>query len=584
MSDQLTPDLEAQLDAWLANREPTVIPVSFVDRIAGIPRSPASARRPGLALVPVTGRRSPSGLLAAAVVAAALAILVGGPFLAAFQRDKGVTSSASRSTSPSTSASASPGPATFEPVTPPPTSAAVWPSDFRSDGVLPAALADGVDHGMIDTPIGRARWVHVTGDAKSLPDPLVPILAPDGTLVWFGGGGPSVACYNDPKSATCADPPSPGLWVSKDALAPREARRLPIDVPDANLWLSGGTFWFTSSDPQTVWSSPDLETWQQTDLSGLRSPGPASIDWRMTISPSESVGGSAVASVEYTAADPGSLLGYPGRQVGLAQSGGGYVAREYRRMGDGGPKDLGAITVRKTTDGIRFMAGDGREVGRVAGVGLEFVDTWVRQGGLTYRQLAVLDGKRWSPVDLPVAPLADWPNLVKVGDAMLAFVVEPDQRVRAWRTVDGRTWTGGDVLVASDGTPMRSSGVTYRDGENGRVLIVFGGDDSSGWQSTDGEHWTPASFISGEILGARIAQGWFQTGDQTADGSWQVSSDGSTWKSVPALHAVIDKTQPLGGGGSSTSVVGNTVFFSVDEAEAPFSRDVWMIEFEQPAP
>jgi len=31
-------------------------------------------------------------------------------------------------------------------------------------------------------------------------------------------------------------------------------------------------------------------------------------------------------------------------------------------------------------------------------------------------------------------------------------------------------------------------------------------------------------------------------------------------------------------------VVGNTVLFSVDEAEAPFSRDVWMIEFEKPAP
>ena len=300
----------------------------------------------------------------------------------------------------------------------------------------------------------------------------------------------------------------------------------------------------------------------------------------MTITPSESVAGSAVALVEYTAADPGGLLGYPGRQVALAESGGGYVAREYLPRRLGGGKDLGTITVRKTTEGIRFMAADGREVGRVAGVGLGFVDTWVRQGIITYRQLAVLDGERWSPVDLPLAPLADWPTLVKVGNTLRTFVVEPDQRVRIWRTVDGHTWTGGDVLLADDWTPIRSSGVTYRDGDNGRVLMVFAMDDSSGWQSTDGEKWTPASFVSGEILGARIAQGWFRTGDQTADGSWQVSPDGSTWESVPALRDVIDKTEPSGG--SSFSVIGNTVFFSVGEGGTTFTRDVWMIEFEEP--
>ena len=578
MSDQLSPDLEARLEAWLANRAPAEIPASFADRIASIPRVPASTRRPRSALGRVTGRRS-SALLAAAVVALALAIFAGGLFFAGSWRGLGVTSV----TAPSASPSATPEPVTPEPVTPPPTSAAGWPIDFRSDGVLPAVLADGVDHGTFGTSIGRVRWVHLTGDADALPDPLAPILAPDGTLVWFAGGGPGSACYNDPKSAACTDPPVPRLWAAKDALAPREARPLPIDVPEASLQLIGDTFWLTSSDPLTVWSSPDLKTWEQTDLSGLRSPGPATIDWRTTISPFDSAGGSAVASVEYAAADPGRLLGFPGRQVNLALSGGGYVAREFHSRRDGGDKDLGAITVARTADGIRFLGENGHEVGRVDGVGQEFVDMWVRQG-ITYRQLAVLDGTRWTPVDLPVAPLADWPMLAKVGDALVALVVESDQRVRAWRTVDGHTWTGGDVLVAADGTPMRSSGATYRDGEQGRVLIVFGADDSSGWTSTDGETWKPASFVSGEIPPIRLKQGWFRTADQTPDGDWQASSNGSDWESVPALREVVRKTAPSGAGGSSESVVGNTVFFSVDEAEAPFTRDVWMIEFEQPAP
>jgi hypothetical protein len=550
------------------------VPTSFAKRITSIPRSTPSARPSRLALA-ANGRRWRSALLLAAAVTTALALL-GGSFFAASQLEKVVTTASPSSTPTSVRA-------TPQPVTPQPTSAAVWPSDFRSDGVLPATLADGVDHGTIGTSIGRARWVHLTGDGASLPDPLAPILAPDGTLVWFTNGGPGAACANDPKSALCTDPPSPRLSVSTDALAPRVERRLPVDVAEADLSLIGDTFWFISSDPLNVWWSTDLQTWQQTEVSGLKSPGPASIPWRRTISPTEPVHGTTVASVEYTAADPGSLLGFPGRHVALAQGGGGYVAREYHPMREGGDKDLGAIKVRTTVDGIRFMDADGREVGRVDGVGMEFVDMWLRQG-ITYRQLAVLDRERWSPVDLPVAPLADWPMLVKVGDALLAFVVEPDERVRAWRTVDGHTWTGGDVLVADDGTPIQSTGVTYRAGENGPILVVLGKDDRSGWKSTDGEKWTPTSFDSGETPPIRIAQGWFRTGDQTADGDWQVSPDGSTWQSVPALRDVVGKTAPSGAGGSSESVVGNTVFFSVDEAGAPFTRDVWMIEFEKPVP
>jgi len=574
MDHQPTPDLEARLGAWLANRAPTEIPATFAERITGIPRSTPSARHSRLALIPLAGRRWRSTLLLAAAVATALAV-VGGSFFAASQLDKGVIISAPASTP--TPVRTTPPPSTSQP-----TSAAIWPSDFRSDGVLPDVLAGGVDHGTIDTSIGRARWVHLTGDGATLPDPLVPILAPDGTLVWFSRGGPGSACANDPKSASCTDPPSPALSVSRDALAPRETRRLPVDVAEADLWLSGDTFWFVSSDPVTVWSSADLKTWQQTDLSGLKSPGPSSIAWTMTVSPSESVHGATVALVEYAAADPGKLLGFPGRAVSLARSGAGYVAREYER--GLGFKDLGAITVRTTTDGIIFIDGGGREVGRVAGVGQAFVDRWVRQG-IVYDQLAVLDGDHWSPVVLPVAPITSWAMLVKVGDTLLVFVVEADERVRAWRTVDGHAWTGGDVLVV-DGVPMRSTGVTYRDGENGPILMAFGQDESSGWQSADGQTWTATSFVSRdtEFPPIRIAQGWFHTADQTENGDWQVSPDALTWASVPGLRDVVRKTSPTNAGGSSESGVRNTVFFSVDEAGAPFTRDVWMIEFELPAP
>ncbi len=581
MSDDLTRDVEARLDAWLANRAPTEIPPAFADRIASIPRVPVSAARPRV--VRIATKRSSSGLLAAAVVAIGLGIVASGLFFAASEREHAVTvtvaPSASASGTPAPSAAAS----ALAVATPPPTSIAVWPSDFRSTGILPATLADGIDHGLIDTPIGRARWVHLQGDAKTLPDPLVPTLLADGRLAWFDNGWPADACLNDPSSGTCDEPSPATLSISTDALAPRESSPLPVDAEEANFWSTGDTFWLTVADPESVWSSPDLEAWQETDLTGLRSPGPASIRWNRSASPSESIDGRAVATVEYTAVDPGSLLGYPGIEIHLVKEGDGFLVREHHSRSEGGDKDLAPVSVRETADGIAFDDGDGREVGRVDGVGPEFADMWAERG-LMYYQLAVLDGNTWSSIDLPGAPIDGWPMVVKVADRFLALVVEPDQRVRVWRSVDGSTWTGGAVLEDQDGTAMRSNGVTYRDEPGGRVLVVMGTDDVSGWESTDGDRWAPVTLDpNAPQPPTQMTHGAMRTGDQTADGSWQVSRDGETWEPVPALREVILKTAPAGAGGSSESAVGDTVFFSVDEAEAPSTRDLWIIEFEQPA-
>jgi hypothetical protein len=78
MDDQLTPDLEARLSAWLATRAPMEVPTSFANRITSIPRSTPSARPSRLALAP-NGRRWRSALLLAAAVTTALALL-GGSF------------------------------------------------------------------------------------------------------------------------------------------------------------------------------------------------------------------------------------------------------------------------------------------------------------------------------------------------------------------------------------------------------------------------------------------------------------------------------------------------------------------------
>jgi hypothetical protein len=46
--------------------------------------------------------------------------------------------------------------------------------------VLPDHLPADVPNGTIDTPLGKARWVHLTGDPTTLSQPYAPMITPSG--------------------------------------------------------------------------------------------------------------------------------------------------------------------------------------------------------------------------------------------------------------------------------------------------------------------------------------------------------------------------------------------------------------------
>jgi len=134
-------------------------------------------------------------------------------------------------------------------------------------------------------------------------------------------------------------------------------------------------------------------------------------------------------------------------------------------------------------------------------------------------------------------------------------------------------WIGVDEPKALLGTPARES------------LAERAGLRSGDWvreASTDGETWTLGPFPEGPT-GFRVPGGWVKTPDQSEDGVWQVSRDGTTWQPVPELSTLTTKIMPNGAGGASESLVGDAIWFTVEEAEAPYTRDVWVVEFDRPA-
>jgi len=565
MTRDLTPDLEVKLGSWLADRAPAPTPPEFVERILAIPRTTPVDDRRGLRVIDGNRRRL---LLLVAASLTSLGVVGGGLILAGVQQHEDTRPPTVRASSVVPPSASEIPPASADPSVP---AADTGP-------VIPTVVGAGIENGAVETSFGRARWVHWQGDATTFPDPI-PQIAPDGRFVWYRNGRSGWECTPDSPELRCTDM-SPRLWVSDGLLTERRSIPLPTADADAVFWKSEDRFWFLSSHPVGIWWTTDLATWQSGDISAISSPG-ADIPWKVSFALPAVIAGTPAVWARFSAADPGALLGHPGESVGLEADGrGGYVARRYRRRSQGGDQDLGAITVREQAGGIRFVDAHHREVGRVDGVGMSFVDAWLRRHEIVEQQLFALEDDRWRPVDLALGHNAA-PGIIDGGEnGAVALASDEDGAVHLFRSADGRTWTGGAALVADDGVPLVSDDLWVDDRDGVKTYIV-NRDGTTRWASADAEHWTLGPFPEGPV-GMRVPGGWVKTPDQSDDGVWQVSRDGLTWLPVPELSTVTTKIAPNGGGGSSESLVADAIWFTVEEDQTPYTRDVWVVEFDAP--
>lgn len=560
--------LERELRAWMRTRPVDASHRPLLDAIAARTRDLPQERgwptrfRSGAVARAITWRdRAMMPAAGLIVLGTALALGAGGLLFAGGQGP---------GPSPAPSASAAPSPAPADPAR-----------------YLPAAIPDGVEHGVVETVLGPARWAHLSGDPQTLPGPLTPFSAPDG-LLWFDGGGRGPVTCDPPgarPSRTYAESvgsewclPRPQLWASRDAIAERTERVLPVLAEYAMLSRHEGTYWLVTRRPATIWRSVDVLEWDAVDLSGVVSPGPAELDWEMDLGLPAGSRGVTVLPVTWRATDAGRLLGRPelGEHVYPRPTGtpGSYTIVEAT---EGGDRDAGTVRVEETEGGLRFLDPTGALIAELAGVGIELVDDWASAGGLAAHRVLVIDG--------PVPVLAPMPSdslaapwglrdaaLLGSDEGFRFIALAEDGTIRAWESVDGRSWEEGPSIGGDDGEPT-APGSLYTDVDGAFEPTARGWrNGESSWRTRDGrtwevqELWQPMGVEPRRIAGGYVAR----------SGPLLVSVDGVDWKAI----TVITKTETSGGGGQGDIVLDDTLFFFVDEWDGPRQRDLWVLEFE----
>ena len=422
---------------------------------------------------------------------------------------------------------------------------------------LPALdIPPDVASGFLDTPLGRARWVHVSGDATSLPQEMVPIawssgwVAPDSLDRDSFGSMTRTLLWSSPDGVTWTPGPLP----------------VPADPAGVSIAHEGGFWWITTRGPTSLWRSADTVQWDRIDLARLMSPGPAALDWEVRLGEPASTGGSTAFPVSYLGSGIGRLFGLPDdisdMQIEAGSDGTWTVRRE-----SGDP--LIVVRLEETPTGLRVTDTTGAIVGEIEGVGLEFARRWQAAGQVVEQQVGLVDGDGLTPVDLPGPALtASLDNqgraltLLGTTGAMFAFLDEPDGTDRAWTSGDGRSWSESATTdmpeYLSDFTPepygIRAEG------------------ESRPWITGDGVTWDAVPRTPFGTWPDRLPTGWLAQ----QDGVMQVLPDGGTWSRVDLGGVTLwDTTDSAGIGGGM--VLGSTsIDFSSREGGG---RDVWYLDF-----
>jgi hypothetical protein len=478
--------------------------------------------------------------------------------------------------------------------------AAASPSSTPTQPIeLPAEIPEGIESHTLDTPFGSARWVHLRGDAESLPDTLRPIPVPGG---WVSLDGPGHIYGPCPSGHNCQ-----ALWFSPDLLVwTRRPLPLEADFEELRLTQAGGEYWLTShgdssDEPGTpplpsFWRSTDALEWEMVDLTGVEPPAPVAIDWRLEPGVVAASGDAIVVPLEFAATNAASFLGLPPHPEGEDKR--GEFAR-LERVSDGSYRVLGAyddehatIRFEETAAGLRVIdAGTDTELTTLEGVGIDFVERWaVGDGGPpAVQQMGLVRDGRIESVELPETDsVTSLPAFVVSGSdgGFTTLAMRADRMIQTWTSPDGEEWTLGEVLGDDPGEPADVQGLLPADPEmgvwqsNGVVTWSFdeATQESELWVSSDGIEWRQTPQRPQAFFAAWLGSGWVEL----KGGSMVFHSADSPDPIV--VNAPLDlKTDTFGAGGAGIAPIStNTIVHSVHEDEESFGwqRDHWIITFD----
>jgi hypothetical protein len=515
-------------------------------------------------LLPVVTGRFPAMVSAARVVVAGAIVALAGGFLSI-----GIITTQPQATDQLVGATMTPEATTTGPVE------------------LPARIPRRFDSGTLETPLGKARWVHLSGDGEGLPEAITPIAAPGGYVSLDRGETGFGPCRGDDVCETRAT-----LWFSPDLLEWTQ-RPLPGDARTAQLIRAGGAYWLLMSaagpaedgsfeDP-TLWRSSDAREWEPVDLGPIAPVGPDGIGWRPSLGRVASVGGTEAVTMTFEARTAASFLGLtgPDQWVSLLALDEG----RYQAVGAYGA-ELGVIRFEPVDGGLRVIDDEtGARLKELPGVDMGFIERWVQNGSpsgdptmhvpVEHRVAVVVDGELTS-IELPrIGPASRSFGLVGSEEGFTAFLVRPDGVMQSWRSTDGVDWTASEPVGDDPDEPDAVTDLL----EGPQSLLAFDPGSGRGWVTTTGVDWQWAGpgYMQGGLAGGRFGQGWLRMRPQRL----QFYPDGGEVQEVDVrpLHLRGDTNGP--GFEFRDAISPNTIRWAASEGVGSrWRRDQWIVTFD----
>jgi hypothetical protein len=549
----MTQDLLTQLaeyGTYCNERQGTVSADDVTDAVMPLP-------------MPTQPPRPRNGWLIAAAAAALVLVLVGGLGLLAQRNDPPddapVVDQVETETPPVIDPPATTLPPVVEPVAPEEPTAD--PDTETNTQDLLRDLSPGTESGTLVTPIGRAEWVHLTGDGTTLPFYGDVVEWPSGFAI-FQPNTP-----NGDRSNT-------RLWVSPNGIEWHiEPLPIPSDVWDASLTLVDDVYWLVSSGPASLWRSADGLDWEEYDLSEVM-PGAVGLNWEMDHTPPVTAGDMTLVYASFSSnfpyAEYAPNLTADGRtcdHVRLANLG-RDVFQVVEDFGEGPDCPVQPVLRMIEADtGLQVVDNNTEEeLGEILGATLNDL-AHVTEETMVDRLLIVSDGDVTS-VEVPWRPTGIV-TLFSSGEAVYAYV---DDAANVWQTDDGRTWTELGPLSLVEATEL--TGYTRFTATSDDRLVAWNADlPNAAWETTDGMNWRTVDLPPlPEGVPVLLDSGWFANANQLGsfdDGDRWWLKAGDTWVTLTDLG--IAGQRPVFATGIDT-----TTFFFRNSG-----RDLWVLRLDQ---
>lgn len=314
------------------------------------------------------------------------------------------------------------------------------PTEDAVESLEPPRLTEnippGLESGILDTSVGDARWVRLTGDVSSLPR--------GEALLWPTG----FAIFERPQVPVFDVRLPARLWVSPDGVEWRvEPIPAPDDAEDVSLTLVDGEYWLLSVNPNRLWRSSDGATWEEYDLSGLAPPGPAGFNMRMEghTGPVKA-GDLTVLYVQYVGLFPAEAFGIPRQctERPLRLEPGVYQMTGDEECPQGGP----VLRFIETETGLQVLDNaTGEVLGEILEADLTHIETMAETDELRVESLFIIGDGEVTRAEKP------WPRSSGSDDGAEFGVVPPGRPddTNPVRLESGWFATDGSIGGPSDG-------------------------------------------------------------------------------------------------------------------------------------